>query len=320
MRKLSSVLLVLVLVGLLLLSASRVLRLESRWTILMAAFSPYALVGYAVVLVAVVLAISRAGARLLLVGAAVVALVGSVVHLWWLVPLFVEDDRSARPDLVVMTTNLDGGQGDPATVVRRAREGKVDLVVLEEVTARSLAEMERLGLSGLLRHRRGAASDTDQGIVVYSRFPLGQPRALPLSKGGLDLRVLAPHPFRLLAVHTSQPVKYASTWGEDLREVQVAAAAAVRAGDTIVVGDFNATRDNSQFREVLDLGLRDAAEQAGSGWQPTWPTRDWNVVLRPLIAIDHVLSSDAYVARRTWTAEPEDSDHLALVVDLGRVE
>ena len=67
------------------------------------------------------------------------------------------------------------------------------------------------------------------------------------------------------------------------------------------------------------LGLRDAAEQAGSGWQPTWPTRDWNPLLRPLIAIDHVLGNKRFrrpSGRRT--VEPEDSDHLALIAELSR--
>jgi endonuclease/exonuclease/phosphatase family metal-dependent hydrolase len=83
------------------------------------------------------------------------------------------------------------------------------------------------------------------------------------------------------------------------------------------VGDFNASSDHVLFRDVLDAGVRDAAEQAGSGWQPTWPTtrygQDW---LRPLLTIDHVLTSEHWVAVDTDTVEIPRTDHLALVAKL----
>lgn len=303
---------------LVLVSLTRFMRFEARWIILLAAFSPYALIGYFLLLLAFLFAARRAGRSPLLVIGAVVSVLGIVAHVVWLLPLFVDDDRAGSPDLTVLTANLDASQWGAATVVDAAREGEVDVVVLEEVTPLCLDRLLARGLGELLTHRRGAPSQTDRGIMVFSRFPLGQPRALPLSKGGLDLQVLAPNPFRLLVVHTSQPVKHASTWVKDLAVVRLEAASSVDAGDTVVVGDFNATREHSQFRTVLEQGLRDAAEQAGSGWQPTWPTRDWKAWLRPLIALDHVLTSEAYVARRIHTVETEDSDHLALIAVLDR--
>ena len=95
-------------------------------------------------------------------------------------------------------------------------------------------------------------------------------------------------------------------------------AAAVGAGPTMVVGDFNATRDHPTFRSILDLGLHDAADQADSGWQPTWPTgaRAW--YLWPVITIDHVLVSPEFTGVRTTTLDVEGTDHRALVADLDR--
>jgi endonuclease/exonuclease/phosphatase (EEP) superfamily protein YafD len=86
-----------------------------------------------------------------------------------------------------------------------------------------------------------------------------------------------------------------------------------------VVGDFNATRDHQPFRAILDTGLRDAAEQAGSGWQPTWPARGSWGWLRPLLTIDHVLATDQWQAVDTSTLEVPGSDHLALVARLRQV-
>ncbi len=318
MRRLLALTLPFALVLLVLVSLTRFLRFETQWIILLAAFSPYALIGYFLLLIAFPFVIQRAGRSPLLLICVVVSVAGIVAQLVWLLPLFIDDGHSDSPDLTVLTSNLDHGQGDAATLVHAAREDKVDLVVLEEVTPESLEQLLAGGLGELLRHRRGAPSETDRGEMVFSRFPLSRPRALPLSKGGLDLRVLAPTPFRLLVVHTSQPVKHASTWVEDLEVVRRVAASSVDAGATLVVGDFNATRDHGQFRTVLEHGLRDAAEQSGAGWQPTWPTRDWRAWLRPLIAIDHVLTSKDYVARDTHTVEPENSDHLALIAELDR--
>ena len=72
------------------------------------------------------------------------------------------------------------------------------------------------------------------------------------------------------------------------------------------------------MRQVLDAGVSDAAEQAGSGWQPTWPSSDRKKWLRPLITIDHVLTSKEYVATRTQSVEVPGSDHYAVVADLVR--
>jgi endonuclease/exonuclease/phosphatase family metal-dependent hydrolase len=94
-------------------------------------------------------------------------------------------------------------------------------------------------------------------------------------------------------------------------------AAAVDQGPTLVVGDFNATHDHAPMRKVLDTGVRDAAEEAGSGWQPTWPTtrygQDWVV---PLLTIDHVLTTRHFDAVRTHTVAIPRTDHLALVAEL----
>ncbi|MEO7352113.1 MAG: endonuclease/exonuclease/phosphatase family protein [Marmoricola sp.] len=320
MRRLLALTMPLALVVLVVVSLTRFMRFEAREIILIAAFSPYALIGYVLLLLGFLVAARRNRRRPLLLLGAVASMVGILAHVSWLSPLFFadEDDRTGRPDLTVLTANLDGGQADALTPVSAVRDHDVDLVVLVEVTPSTLDRLLARGLGDLLPYHRGAPSQTDQGTMVFSRFPLGQAKSLSLSKGGLDLRVLAAHPFRLLVVHTSQPVKHASTWVKDLVAVRAAAASSIGGGDTVVAGDFNATRDHRQFRAVLGLGLRDAAEQSGAGWQPTWPTRDWKAWLRPLVTIDHVLTSDAYVARRTYTVEPEDTDHLALIAELDR--
>ena len=81
----------------------------------------------------------------------------------------------------------------------------------------------------------------------------------------------------------------------------------------VVGGDFNATPDTAQFRDVLAAGYDDAADQAGAGLTRTYPSDRW---FPPLIAIDHVLCRGAATAVRASTVEIDGSDHRALLVHL----
>jgi endonuclease/exonuclease/phosphatase family metal-dependent hydrolase len=78
----------------------------------------------------------------------------------------------------------------------------------------------------------------------------------------------------------------------------------------MVVGDFNATLDHGPVRDLLGLGLRDAARESNAGWQPTWPA--W----LPLIAVDHVLVSRDLGVISTKSAVVEGTDHRALVAEV----
>ncbi|MCW2761814.1 MAG: hypothetical protein JWR85_2015, partial [Marmoricola sp.] len=240
---------------------------------------------------------------------------GLVVQGLALAPLY-DGGSAGRADLTVMTANLEFGRGDAVTVVRTVASEKVDVLVLEEVNPRALNSLRTAGLAELLPHQLGEARWDASGTMVFSRHPLDTPRPFRLGNTGLDVRVRAPQPFRLLAVHAAQPVGWPKPWANDMRAVLQRSASTVDQGPTIVAGDFNATRDHEQLRAVLDTGLRDAAEQAGSGWQPTWPSRYREGWYRPVIAIDHVLTSHQYEAISTSTVEVARTDHLALVVQL----
>ena len=233
-----------------------------------------------------------------------------------LVPLFV-GGSDAKSDLTVMTSNLQVGRGDAAAVVRTVASEDVDILVLQEVTPQALDRLLEAGLAALLPHRGGKAVVGANGTMAFSRYPLTTSWPLPLGKGGVDLQVAGPEPFRLLAVHANYPLEGAGQWLADLETIRDRTGAALDQGPTLVVGDFNATHDHEPMRAVLRAGVRDAAEEAGSGWQPTWPTKrygqDW---VWPLLTIDHVLTSPQFDAVRTHTVEIPRTDHLTLVAEL----
>ncbi len=315
MRRILGLASTLVLRGLVALTLARFVTTGSRWPILLATFSSYALPGFGLVLVGCALAARRARRRGWIGLVAGLSALGLVVQVWAVVPRFV-GGSSDRSDLTVMTANLEFGRGDPVTVVRTVAAEHVDVLVLAEVTPDSLQRLGAAGLTELLPHRAGTPATSASGTMVFSRYRLGTDHGLFLGNGGLDLAVDAPQPLRLLAVHTAQPVGAPRPWLADLATVRDRAAAAVAQGPVLAVGDFNASLDHQPLRGVLGAGLRDAAEQAGSGWQPTWPTRWRESWLRPFVTLDHVLVSRHYDASRTRTVAVPRTDHLALVARL----
>ena len=315
MRKILGVLTVTALTGLVLLTAARFVDTGVRLPILLASFSAYSALGLLVVLLVGLSRFGSAPDRRWAVPVAVVAGLCLVLQTWSLVPLFT-GGSTGRSDLTVMTSNLEFGRGDAETVVRTVAEEDVDVLVLQEVTPTAYDALIAVGLVELLPHEAGEPVESAAGTMVFSRYPLASARSFTVRNGGLDISVAAPAPFRLLAVHTAQPVGWPQWWSTDMRTVRERARTTLDEGPTLLVGDFNATRDHRPLRAILDTGLRDAAEQAGSGWQPTWPTRFHTSWLQPVITIDHVLASEPYVAVRTRTVEVGNTDHLALLADL----
>jgi endonuclease/exonuclease/phosphatase family metal-dependent hydrolase len=316
MRKFVLLVTSLVLGGLGLLTVARFQDSGAQWLILLASFSAYAVLGFAVVLLGCALAIRSARRRRWVGLIAVLAALGLAVQVWFLAPLYV-GGATGKPDLTVMTSNLEHGRGDAATVVRTVASNGVDVLVLEEVTREGLTGLLSAGLGDLLPNHRGAAVQGAAGTMVFSRYELGRERPFTIDNGAVDVQVAAAEPFRLLAVHPVQPMDLPTGWARDLEAIREHAELAVGRGPTMVVGDFNATRDHEQLRAVLDTGLRDAAEESGSGWQPTWPSRySRRFLTRPLVAIDHVLVTDEFSAMSTRTVTVPGTDHLSVLAKL----
>lgn len=303
-----------------LVTATRFLTAGDRYLSILAALSPYAVIGFVLVLLGVGIALLRGSRGRTVLALTVVAVVGVAAHLVWLAPRFVADARPAGDArLRVLTANLQFSRADPVRLVRDLRRQGVDVAVLEEVRPYGLTLLERAGLRRVLPNVVGTPADSARGTMVFSRLPLSAADTLPLGNAGVGVTVRSPlGAFRLLAAHTAQPVDDGPGWVRDLGVLRERAAAAVADGPTVVAGDLNATVDHRLLRGVLGVGLTDAVDGAGSGWQPTWPNAygyDWT---RPIVAIDHVLTSKQLVAVDTRTIELRGSDHRGLLVVLSR--
>ena len=309
------------LAGFVVLTLARLFTPSGRVWVLATSFVPFALL--ACVGAAMVLLLVRWGSEGALRGTVsallALALAGSVLHLVWLLPAYVGPRGEGRPDVTVLSLNTRFGLADPAGVAALVERERPDVIVLEEAGPTAMAALEGEGIGGSgsrWPHEAGYPLEGISGTVVLSAFPLGEQERIDIDTGAYRIPVEAPKPFTLIALHTTQPLFNDDQWHQDF-ELLVAAARATK-GPLVVTGDFNATLDHGPMRELLATGLHDAAREANSGWQPTWPAGNTRPVAGlpvpwPLMAIDHVLLSKELAAISTSVTSVRGTDHLALV-------
>jgi endonuclease/exonuclease/phosphatase family metal-dependent hydrolase len=230
----------------------------------------------------------------------------------------------AGPRIRVMTANLFLGRGDARTVVALVREQGVDVLGLEELTPEEVAHLDAAGLRRLLPYRDVDARPGAGGTGLFSRFRLtrrkpynsvnqnGEPRALVRVGGGARA-------FEIQVIHPPPPINgQAPLWRHMLSELPKPSlgGASTEAGPPqMLIGDFNATLDHAQLRDLLGggNGYVDAADATGKGYDTTWPAgRDFP----PEITIDHVLIDPRMRADDVSVHVLPHSDHRALIATL----
>ncbi|OFI39569.1 endonuclease [Arthrobacter sp. SW1] len=263
------------------------------------------------------------GRRWLAFGASALLL----AQLFWLFPLdYARPAESAADsiELTVMSLNSEYGQADAADVVRLVRAEGVQLLAVQEHSARFEAELERAGVGTLLPHRLSSPTDDAAGSAVYSAFPLEMVGLVPdtpfqiptvrVSAASGDLSAV----FEVTNVHTLPPVdSRIAQWRHDLDAVGRVGA---RPGARVLMGDFNAGYDHLEFRRLLAAPLdrgTDALVDAGiannSRLVPTWPMDGMNV---PGTVLDHIVTSADVRATEYAVHRVPGSDHAALTARL----
>jgi endonuclease/exonuclease/phosphatase family metal-dependent hydrolase len=297
------------------LSFTRLVEPDGGGWVRLESFTPHGMAAYAVgLLVAVGMLLRRRGVAW--AATAAVAAVGLWLHCWWFAPM-VTGDRPApaagAEPLRVMTANLYGDAADGIGTVAVVAEQDVDVLVLQEITAATLADMDRAGLADLLPHRAGRPAEGAEGTMVLAREPLGTAALLDTVWDGWRVQR---GDLTILGVHLISPVDHSAWVGDH----EVLLDAAVAADADLVVGDLNATVDHAPMRRLEDAGFRSATELANDGFQPTWPAYGFESVLGipvpHVVAIDHVLVGDRLTAISTHTVDLPGSDHRGLVAEV----
>lgn len=277
-----------------------------------AAFLPYAL--GATVIVAVLAALARARAAL------VVAVIGILVLAVPRIGRATSDPQpaAAGTTLTVATANVYIGKSDPDRLARLAAEHGVDVFAIQENTRRWDAAMETSELARRFPYRRSVPGREGhaEGLAVLSRWPIDSAAALSGDWRSLGVLVQVPGngnaatPVQVRSVHPFPPFSNENLdcWRRCTRALTQAAQLAPA---TILAGDWNATLDHHPIRHVLAAGYRDAAEEAGLGWRPTWSNGSWGG-----LTIDHVLVTRGIAVQGVTAHDQPPSDHDVVVARL----
>lgn len=280
----------------------------------LAAFAPWTILGWVLVLV-------------LLLSArwwwfALIALSLLLVQVVWVLPTRgAQAAAGARPGSVavrVMTVNLYVGAADLATILRLVRDDDVDLLVVQEALPETVTDLNA-GLRTTLPHILPSDPTDPAGTVVWSRWPLSS-LGPPLGVGGEIsrslLKVPGAVPVTLTGVHTVSPGRgRIDAWNRDLQSL--VAASKQTLGAQLLLGDFNASRDHKPFRQLIGTGLVDAAEAVRMPpWRGvTWPANKRRLPV--LVRLDHVLvTPESIGVRDVRPVTIPGTDHRAVLADL----
>jgi endonuclease/exonuclease/phosphatase (EEP) superfamily protein YafD len=245
----------------------------------------------------------------------------TVVQLSWY--FFGSPEHVQRAaEVRVLSSNLRYGRADPAQFVSLATRD-ADLISAVELTPEAVERFKQAGIDAVFPYSYLKPGSGAGGIGIWSRYPI-TPLTAPGHRGVRmpAVRVAVPglpaEPV-LAAVHVMSPLAGDENTIADWNRGMAGAKAqldnfAKEAGPAgvIIGGDYNSTSNMRQFRDLLTNGYRDAVEETGSGFGPTFKA---DIALPPVITIDHILTRNA-VASSVRTITIKGSDHRALLATI----
>jgi endonuclease/exonuclease/phosphatase (EEP) superfamily protein YafD len=283
-------------------------------TALVAAFTSYGVFGYALAFACFGIALILARRKVALSAVTAVLLGLLVLHLGWLAPLFVADNRPATTrSFTVFTLNLYHGLADSQEVAQQA--ARADVVILVEATPRALLALKAFGWDAQFPYSIGDIEDYITDTAIYSRFPLTNSASLPptsFQQHVTTAKVPELGPVRIIAAHPCNPYCGEGRWAAEHAVLR----AAVRSNldePLLVAGDLNAVHDHGPIRALVRDGLTSATDIVGAGWLPTYPA---NRAFPPLLPIDHVMVNDRLTATSISTVRISRTDHLGLIATI----
>jgi endonuclease/exonuclease/phosphatase family metal-dependent hydrolase len=238
--------------------------------------------------------------------------------------------RRPSAELKVMSLNAWKGQADAAEVVRLVREYGVGLLAVQELSPALESRLDAEGLGALLPHRISRSRDGAGGGAVYSSRPIvpldsvdGSAFHMPTVQLELDAGG-RPALLAVTNVHTKAPVwGRAGQWRSELAALGRLAA---RPGNLLLLGDFNATLDHAEFRQLLEGSagagtggtgrggpLVDAGAAALARLVPTWPMDGPPL---PGVVIDHIVTGPRVGSRGYSVLPVAGTDHAAVLATL----
>lgn len=279
-------------------------RWQQRSLVLVSSGATFLMLG--AVLALLLFLVARRWRSSVIAGVAVATVLAMLVPAW--IPTTEDSDG---PEIMVLQSNILFGGADPAAVVGIVRSDRVDVATIDELTDAAVVRLREAGLETELPYQYlEPAREGGGGTGIYSRYPL---RDTVKYDGFImsNLSATMEHPQRgpvsVYAFHPIPPNLNFPAWKSEMSRVDEILAGA--SAPALVGADFNATRDHSAYRALLDGPFAAAAEQTGDGMLLTFPAdRRWG----PVLGIDHVLVAGG-VAQEVRTLTVPGSDHRAML-------
>lgn len=269
---------------------------------------------------------------------ATLQIICALAFIWILLDTLPNGKNPPAPEgakiLTALTYNIGAGTAPVDELIPMLRESGADVVALVEVNDDVASAIES-DLSDLYPYRvvRGGGIP---GKALLSRFPISSHEWLEFNPGRPDLRAdidFEGSPITVVVAHPPPP-EITATGVEDRpgTERQIDALTALISGTetpTLLLGDFNITRQHDEYVAIQDAGMTDAFNEAGHGFGFTMPARlqlfsavsDRLASIRivPLARIDYIWASDAWLPLDAWVGDDAGSDHLPVLARLALV-
>jgi endonuclease/exonuclease/phosphatase (EEP) superfamily protein YafD len=218
--------------------------------------------------------------------------------------------------LRLASANLKIGAADPAKLLRRLADDRVEILAVQEMTPDWLRRADAAGLADQFPYRIEVPGDLAEGSTLFSRYPLTETGGAPATDGWyyqMYGTVQLPDGTTVFvqSVHTAAPLSPSGVgrWRDSMsRQPKATPAGELK----ILIGDFNASLDAGRMRALIDTGYRDAAAVLGKGFFGTFGASQ----VRPPVVLDHALA-DRRIGIKDFAAYHLDgSDHQLIVVDV----
>lgn len=225
-----------------------------------------------------------------------------------------EQPQATGPRLRIMAANLYLGKADARTIVNLVRQQQVDVLTMPELTPVEVSALDSAGLAEVLPYRAFDARPGGDGTGVAANVPLRQVILMPettLSQPSVVVDLPGRDDVELTAVHVVPPLydEDVRTWRKELAGLPKATPEdRVR----ILAGDFNATFDHAAFRNLIDRGYADAAEQTGDGLDATWSS----LPTGPPLTLDHIVVDNRCAISSYAVYGLPGSDHNAIIAEV----
>jgi endonuclease/exonuclease/phosphatase (EEP) superfamily protein YafD len=247
---------------------------------------------------------------------ALVALVSVVLLGFMVLPrAFASSETpAAGAALKILSINMRFGNADAKTIMDLVRRLRPDILNTQELSPAGTAALKAQGLEQAMPYAHLEEGWSASGSGIFSRLPLTKlPDFAPHNGHNMPyVRFTVPGgaTVELVDVHTVAPLgPDVPLWQAAMRALPSPDRGTIR----ILAGDYNATLDHAEFRDVLARGYKDVGDVAGIGLTPTWPA---GRRLPPMITIDHVVVDPRVSVVGASIHDVPQTDHRAFFADL----